>query len=95
MTVAEYETKFIQLSRFSSDLISIEEHKAFHFQDGLSPFLKDKLSLHKLETYSEVVASVLLVERSAKELQKYKDQHKRGRPDYPQVVQTQKRQSTQ
>ena len=52
MIAAEYETKFTQLSRFAFDLISTEERKAFHFQDGLSPFLKDKLPFHKLETYS-------------------------------------------
>ena len=51
MTVAEYETKFTQLSRFAYDLISTKERKTFRFQEGLSPFLKDKLSLHKLETY--------------------------------------------
>ena len=60
MTVAEYETKFTPLSHFSFDLISTEERKAFHFQEGLSPFLKDKLCLHKLETYSEVVESAFL-----------------------------------
>ena len=66
MTVTEYETKFTKLSRFSFDLISTKEFKAFHFQDSLSPFFKDKLSLHKLETYSKVVESALLVERRAK-----------------------------
>ena len=60
MTVAEYETKFTQLSRFASDLISTEERKSFHFQEGLSPFFKDKLYLHKLETYSKVVESALI-----------------------------------
>ena len=94
MTVAEYETKFTQLSCFSFDLISTEERKAFLFQDDLSPCLKDKLSLHKLETYSEVVDNALLAERSAKELQKYKEKYKRSRSNYPQGVQTQKRQST-
>ena len=49
MTVMEYETKFTQLSCFGSDLISTEERKAFRFQEVLSPFFKDKLSLHKLE----------------------------------------------
>ena len=38
MTVAEYETKFTQLSRFASKLISSEERKAFRFLEGLSPF---------------------------------------------------------
>ena len=52
MTVAQYETKFTKLYLFASDLISTREHKAFRFQEGLSPFFKDKLSHHKLEAYS-------------------------------------------
>ena len=60
MTVAKYKTKFTQLSRFASNLISTKERKAFYFQEGLSPFSKDKLSLHKLEAYSEVVESALI-----------------------------------
>ena len=50
MIIAEHEIKFTQLFHFSSNLISIKERKTFHFQEGLSPFLKDKLSLLTLET---------------------------------------------
>ena len=50
MTVAEYENKFTQLSHFASELISFEECKAFRFQEDLSQFLKDKLSLHRFRT---------------------------------------------
>ena len=80
MKIAEYGTKFTKLSRFAFELISSEESKAFHFQEDLSLFLKDKLFLHKFETYSEVVESYLLAERSARELQKYSDM---TRPGYP------------
>ena len=45
MIIAEYETKFTQLSHFASNLISNEECKAFRSQEGLSPFFKGKLSL--------------------------------------------------
>ena len=55
MTVTKYDTKFTHLSYFTSSLISIEKRKAFPFHEGLSPFFKDRLSLHKLETYSKVV----------------------------------------
>ena len=41
-----------------------------------------------------MVESALIIEMSAKELQKYGEQHKRGRHDYPQGVPTQKRKST-
>ena len=49
MIVVGYEIKVTHLSRLSLDPISTEERKAFHFQEGLSQFFKDKLLLHKLE----------------------------------------------
>lgn len=73
MTMAEYKAKFTQLSHFAQNLITNEECKAFCFQDGSNPFLKDRLSLLKLETYSKVVDNALLVKRSSKELQQYKE----------------------
>ena len=67
MLVVKYQDKFTQLSYFAPNLIPIEWCKAFRFQDGLNPFMKDKLFLHKLETYLEVVT--LLAKRNNKELQ--------------------------
>ena len=55
MTVAQYEAKFTELSRFAPQLISTEEEKAFKFQDGLKPYLKNKISFLKLGVYLEVV----------------------------------------
>ena len=37
MTMAHYEAKFIELSRFSPQLIATEGEKALKFQDGLKP----------------------------------------------------------
>ena len=54
LTVAQYEAKFIELSRFSSQLISIEEEKALKFQDGLKPYLENKISILKLSVYLDV-----------------------------------------
>ena len=56
--------------------------------------MKGSLSLHKLENYLKVVESALIAKMSAKELQRCREQHKRGRSYYPQGVQTQKRPST-
>ena len=74
MTVVEYEARFTQFSHFALDLIANKERKAFCFQDGLNPFMKDRFSLLKLETYSEVVDNALLAKRSSKELQQSKEQ---------------------
>ena len=65
--MVEYEAMFTQLSCFAPNLIANEEHKEFCFQDSLNPFLKDRLSFLKLETYSKKVDSTLLAERSSNE----------------------------
>ena len=51
MTVAQYEVKFIELSRFPPQLIAIEEEKTLKFQDELKPYLKNKISILKLGVY--------------------------------------------
>ena len=48
MTVAQYEVKFTELSRFAPHLITTEVDKAMKFQDGLKPYLMNKKSILKL-----------------------------------------------
>ena len=43
MTVDQYEAKFTELSCFAPQLIATEEEKALMFQDGLKPYLKNKI----------------------------------------------------
>ena len=74
MTVAQYEAKFIELSRFSPQLIAIEEEKALKFQDGLKPYLKNKISILKLGVYPEVVDRALIAEKDNEELHQYREQ---------------------
>ena len=82
LTVAQYEAKFIELSRFVSQLIATEEEKALKFQDGLKSYLKNKISIMKLSVYSEVVDRALIVEKDNKELHQYREQQgKRNRND--------------
>ena len=73
MTVAQYEPRFTELSSFTPQLIVIEEEKALKFQDGLKPYLKNKISILKLSAYPEVVCRALIGERDNKELQYYKE----------------------
>ncbi|RVW24090.1 Transposon Ty3-I Gag-Pol polyprotein [Vitis vinifera] len=82
MTVAQYEVKFIELSRFPPQLIAIEEEKTLKFQDGLKPYLKNKISILKLGVYSEVVDRALIAEKDNEELHHYREQQrKRNRSD--------------
>ena len=77
MTVAQYETKFTELSCFVLQLIAIEEEKTLKFQDGLKPYLKNKIFILKLNVYSEVVDKALIVEMDNKEPQQYKEQQRK------------------
>ena len=82
LTVAQYEAKFTELSRFTPQLIATEEKKVLKFQDGLKPYLKNKISILKLGVYLEVVDRALIVEKDNEELHQYrKQQRKRNRSD--------------
>ncbi|RVW81511.1 Retrovirus-related Pol polyprotein from transposon 17.6 [Vitis vinifera] len=92
LTVAQYEAKFIELSRFAPQLIATEEEKALKFQDGLKPYLKNKISILKLSVNSEVVDRALIAEKDNEELHQYREQQrKRNRNDGAHGNQAQKR----
>ena len=70
------------MSRFTPQLIAIEEEKIFKFKDGLRPYLKHKISILKFSIYSEVVNGALIADKDNDELQQYREQQrKRSRSD--------------
>ena len=77
LTVAQYEAKFTELSRFSPQLIATEEEKALKFQDGLKPYLKNKIAILKLGVYLEVVDRALITEKDNEELHQYREQQRK------------------
>ena len=82
MTVAQYEAKFTELSRFTPQLIATEEENALKLQDGLKPYLKNKIFTLKLSVYLEVLNRALIGKKDNKELQQYrKQQRKTSRSD--------------
>ena len=90
--MAQYEAKFTELSCFAPQLIATEEEKILKFQDGLKPYLKNKISILKLNVYSEVVDRALITEKDNKELHQYKEQQrKRNRNDDAHVNQAQEK----
>ena len=77
LTVAQYEAKFTELSRFAPQLIVTEEEKALKFQDGLKPYLKNKISILKLSVYLEVVDRALIAKKDNEELHQYREQQRK------------------
>ena len=73
-------------------MIAIEEEKALKFQDGLKPYLKNKISILKLSVYLEVVDRALIAKKDNEELHQYREQQrKRNRNDGAHGNQAQKR----
>ena len=92
MIAAQYEAKFMKLSRFAPQLITTDEEKTLKFQDGLKSSLKNKISILKLGIYSEVVDKALIAENDNEELHQYREQQrKRNRSDGAHGNQAQKR----
>ena len=73
LTVAQYEAKFTELSRFAPQLIATEEEKTLKFQDGLKPYMKNKISILKLSIYLELVDRALIVKKDNEELHQYRE----------------------
>ena len=61
-------------------MLQRRKKKALKFQDGLKPYLKNKISILKLSVYLEVVDRALIAEKNNEELHRYrKQQRKRNR----------------
>ncbi|KAM1175927.1 hypothetical protein PS2_028049 [Malus domestica] len=64
MTVAQYESKFLQLSQLAPRLVSTDEQRAAKFLMGLRPSIGAKVAVIQHDTYLKVRTAALLVERS-------------------------------
>ena len=58
-------------------MIAIEEEKTLKFQDGLKPYLKNKISILKLSVYLEVVDRALITEKDNEELHQHREQQRK------------------
>ena len=67
MSVAEYEAKFSELSRFAPHMIATEAMKARKFERGLRPYIRERVFVFRHVTYSEVNDKALLVESNSEE----------------------------
>ena len=82
--MTQYEVKFMELSRFSPQLLATEEEKTLTFQDGLKPYLKNKISILKLGVYLKVVDRALVAKKDNEELHQYRErQRTKHRSDGP------------
>ena len=74
----------MELSRFSPQLLATEEEKTLKFQDGLKPYLKNKISIIKLGVYLKVVDRALVAKKDNEDLHQYRErQRTKHRSDGP------------
>ena len=66
MTVEQYATKFIKLSRFRPPLILTEVKKASRFQKGLNERLRHHLISSGVDNYAESVKRAMRLEEDFK-----------------------------
>ncbi|XP_074363144.1 uncharacterized protein LOC141703561, partial [Apium graveolens] len=62
MSVAEYEAKFTELSRFVPYHVDTDEKKAKRFQQGLKPYIQNRIAVFKITNYTTLVQKAAIVE---------------------------------
>ncbi|XP_074355817.1 uncharacterized protein LOC141695473 [Apium graveolens] len=76
MSVAEYEAKFTELSRFMPQMVSTEEQKAERFQQGLKQWIQNKLAILEITDYATLVQKATIAEAGSEMSQKMKQTKK-------------------
>ena len=67
MTVAEYEVKFDQLSRYAMHLVATEQDKCNKFEAGLRMEIKKGISARDMHTFTDLREAALRAERLIEE----------------------------
>jgi hypothetical protein len=80
MTVEQYASKFIELSRFSPYLVFIEELKARKFECGLNPRVMNQIVGFEIGNFIDLINKASVIERTQKTNAKYFNQKKRNAP---------------
>ena len=77
MTVAEYEAKFSELSRFVPEFVDTEEKRARRFQLGLKQWIQNKVAILELTNYATLVQKASIAEAGSDQSHKEREDKKR------------------
>ncbi|XP_074342219.1 uncharacterized protein LOC141679685 [Apium graveolens] len=72
LSVTDYESKFTELSRFVPEQVDTDEKRAKRFQQGLKPWIRSRVAVFKLMTYTAVVQKAVIIKGESKASQKKK-----------------------
>jgi len=71
MSVLEYASKFMELSRFSPAFVADKRQKMNRFKAGLNPTFKERMSARQYASYVDLYDTTVNVERAMKERSHY------------------------
>ncbi|KAL8093052.1 hypothetical protein AgCh_035075 [Apium graveolens] len=77
LTVAEYEAKFTELTRFVPHQVNTDEKKARRFEQGLKFWIQNRVAIFELTSYVAVVQKAMVIESRSDMSQKGNDGKKR------------------
>jgi hypothetical protein len=77
MSVTEYASRFVQLSRFAPYLIPDEEKKAKKFERGLNPRIRTMMACFDIRDFSQLVDRASIYEEGLKESSAAAAEHKK------------------
>ncbi|XP_027120581.1 uncharacterized protein [Coffea arabica] len=80
MSVAEYETQFIKLSRFAPELVLTDRKRIRRFVQGINVEIQEALAAAQLETYSQAIEKAQRIESIKSQVKAFHDK-KRRQPD--------------
>lgn len=77
MSVEQYEAKFIELARFAPHQVDTEMRKARRFEQGLKPWIYNKVSVFETKKYNKLVQKAIIAESGSEAYKEYKYEKKR------------------
>ena len=83
LSVAEYEAKFTELSRFVPEFVNTEENRERRFQQGLKQLIQNRIAVFELTDYAMVVQKASIVEAGSEQIHKEREGRKRRRSGGP------------
>ncbi|XP_063938038.1 uncharacterized protein LOC135147914 [Daucus carota subsp. sativus] len=77
LSVAEYEAKFTELSRFVPEYVDSEIKRAKRFQQGLKQWIRSRIAMFELKEYPAMVQKAMIIEGESDFSVKERDDKKR------------------
>ncbi|XP_074351315.1 uncharacterized protein LOC141690409 [Apium graveolens] len=73
LSIAHYESKFTELSRFVPEFMKTEEKKARRFQQGMKQLIQNRVAIIELTDYASLVHNATMTEVESKQMHKERD----------------------